>query len=54
MAAGGSADSRRLADLHGKTIGTVETTRSKVRKKIRTKVLDARPDDHARKGANEF
>jgi RNA polymerase sigma factor (sigma-70 family) len=40
MAAGGSADSRRLADQHGKTIGTVETTRSKVRKKIRTKMLE--------------
>jgi hypothetical protein len=40
MAIGGSADSRRLAKQYHKAIGMVDTTRSKVRKKIRTKILE--------------
>jgi RNA polymerase sigma-70 factor (ECF subfamily) len=50
LAAGGSADSRRLADLHGKTIGTVETTRSKVRKKLRTRILEREAQRPRQKG----
>jgi RNA polymerase sigma factor (sigma-70 family) len=51
MAVGGSADSVRLAELHNKTIGTVHTTRSKVRKKIKRLILEREAVRNTTKGS---
>lgn len=39
LAAGGTADSQRLADLHGSTKNSIEASRSKARSKIRDEML---------------
>jgi DNA-directed RNA polymerase specialized sigma24 family protein len=51
MAVGGSADSVRLAEEHDKTIGTVHTTRSKVRKKIMRLILEREAVRNTTKGS---
>lgn len=50
LALGDSADSRRLATENGTTVGSIDTTRSKVRKKIRTKILEREAQQARKKG----
>ncbi len=40
MAVGGSADSRRLAEENQTSVAVIDSTRSKVRRKIRTKIQE--------------
>lgn len=49
LAVGGTADSKRLATEYGKSLNTVYATRTKVRDKIRSKILER----EARKGSTK-
>jgi DNA-directed RNA polymerase specialized sigma24 family protein len=50
LAAGGAADSARLAKLHGTSINTIYATRSKVRAKIRAMILEREDLQKRQKG----
>jgi RNA polymerase sigma-70 factor, ECF subfamily len=50
-AVGGTADSRTLAAEYGKSLNTVYTTRTKVREKIRSKILEREARKDSTKGS---
>ncbi len=50
LAVGGPADSRRLATAYGKSLNTVYVTRTKIKDKIRSKILEREARKHSMKG----
>jgi hypothetical protein len=50
IATGDAVDSHRLAQQYGKTIGTVDTTKSKVKKKIGQRILEREAQRNRKKG----